>query len=263
MRARITVGTVFTLTVLLSFGFAHADYTYTTIKVPGALSTEAAGISVGVIVGTYEDESLIWHGFLYNGRTYTTLDFPGATWTHATGISGGTIVGSYEDASGCPHGFLYKGGTYTALDFPGATCTHATGISGSAIVGSYEDASGCCHGFLYNGGTYTTLDCPGAKGTNAVAISGNTIVGYYDGTSGPQIFLYDRSTYNMVNVSIPGLTRWARPTGIDGNGIIGFKGNMPDVGWLAIDDATPTPGAFRDSRPEPDGESWELDGLGR
>ena len=79
--------------------------TYTTLDVPGAISTSAFGIDGGNIVGYYSDGSGNRHGFSYDGTAYTTFDVSGASSTHAYGIDGGNIVGYYTDGSGT-HGFL-------------------------------------------------------------------------------------------------------------------------------------------------------------
>src|SRR5688572_16834593 len=80
--------------VLLPAGNA---FTFTTVMVPGSISTAPQGISrEGVIVGNFRDATGT-HGFVFRNGTFTTLDYPGATVTDARGIaSDGTIVGSYR-----------------------------------------------------------------------------------------------------------------------------------------------------------------------
>jgi len=85
-------------------GAAKAQYTFTTIDVPGALRTFPYGINdAGQIVGTYEDFTTRRHGFLRDvDGSYTMLDVAGAYQTWAYGINGsGQIVGVYDG-----HGFL-------------------------------------------------------------------------------------------------------------------------------------------------------------
>src|SRR6516164_1927383 len=87
---------------------AQAQYTYTTIDVPGAIGTYAQGINAsGQIVGYYEVAGGRTYGFLLDvDGSYITLDVPGACDTRASGINdAGQIVGWY---SACPgvHGFL-------------------------------------------------------------------------------------------------------------------------------------------------------------
>ncbi len=194
---------------------AHADYTYTSLDVPGAAHTYAHGISGNNIVGFYTGSGQ--HGFLFDGTNFTTLDVAGAAHTYAYGISGNNIVGSY-DYSGLNHGFVYNGTNYTTLDVPGAANTYAYGISGNNIVGTY-DYSGFNHGFVYNGTNYTILDVPGAAHTCAYGISGNNIVGIYVDGSGQHGFLYNGTSYTTLDV--PGAVR-TYLYGISGNNIVGM-----------------------------------------
>jgi len=90
-----------------SLSTAHAaSYTFTTIDVPGSITTVADGINTaGQIVGRFRDAGL--HGFLKDGATFTTIDVPGAAFTEAHGINDrGQIVGFYGDGSGRADGFL-------------------------------------------------------------------------------------------------------------------------------------------------------------
>ena len=105
MKKRIHVVMTAIVFVLMALGTAYADYTYTTLNVPGASATSAYGINnAGTIVGFYGDASGE-HGYSLSNGTYTTLNVPGSTQTLAWGINdAGTIVG-YDDASG-QHGFL-------------------------------------------------------------------------------------------------------------------------------------------------------------
>ena len=96
---------------LLAIGSNASAFTFTTLDVPGATSTEAFGINRhGQIVGFYADSSGVGHGFLLDpAGTFTTLDVPGATFTVAIGINGhGRIVGYYIDANSISHGFLAR-----------------------------------------------------------------------------------------------------------------------------------------------------------
>ncbi len=95
---------------LLAIGSNASAFTFTTLDVPGATSTEAFGINGHrQIAGFYEDANG-GHGFLRDpAGTFTTLDVPGATVTAAFGINGhGRIVGYYIDANSVSHGFLAR-----------------------------------------------------------------------------------------------------------------------------------------------------------
>src|SRR6516225_8913297 len=113
-------------------GPAKAQYTFTTIDVPGARETFPNGINdAGQIVGYYYG-----HGFLLDvDGSYTTIDVPGAHGTYAFGINAsGQIVG--QIISDIWHGLLLDvDGSYTTIDVPGAPgATLPTGISRSRVV---------------------------------------------------------------------------------------------------------------------------------
>ena len=198
-----------------------SSQTFTTIDYPGAISTQAEGISGSNIVGNYTTSSSGEYGFVYNGSTYTTLAMPGAQYTSAVGISGSNIVGNYTSSSGTTYGFVYNGSTWTTIDY------RVTGISGSNIIGNAEGkqefGGQVSDGFLYNGSTYTTLDDPAGIGyTNLTGIDGNNIVGWYVyqpfRTMG---FLYDGSGFQSIFYPESPLTY---PTGISGSNIVGYSG---------------------------------------
>ena len=138
--------------------------TFTTIDVPGAMATSAAGInSAGDIVGSYYDGNTD-HGFLLKDGTFTTIDVPTALSTDLVGINdAGEIVGIYVLAGQrFTHGFMYDGKKFKKVDFPGATSCKAIGINNAGtIVGLYDDASPRVHGFELKGGTFRTIDPPG------------------------------------------------------------------------------------------------------
>ena len=91
---------------------AHA-FTFTTIDVPGATSTEAFDVNQrGQIVGHYLDTSGADHGFMLYRGIFTTIDVPSAIGTVVDGINAeGQIVGGYFDTNG------------TTIDVPAATET--------------------------------------------------------------------------------------------------------------------------------------------
>ena len=249
----------------------HAQYTYTTISVPGAVRTEAWGISGNNIVGSYSDGTT-YQGFLYNGSGYATLSVPGAVDTFAAGISGNNIVGRYDSSDGSTYGFLYDmtSQTYITLSFaafgisgdyivgghtiydfvtqtsttlsvpePGFFGPAARGISGNDIVGFYtslKPGAQSTQGFLYDGSSYTTLSVPGAVQTSAFGNSGNNIVGWYQNSSGAFGFLYNGSDYITLNV--PGASSTVA-LGICGNDIVGayVDSQANGLGFLA----TPVP----------------------
>ena len=125
---------------------------FTTIDVPGAVSTRALGISAsGEIAGNYTDAAGKIHGFLLRAEEFTTIDLPKAIYTEAFQINPrGDIVGNYQSADGVFREFLLSGGAFTSIDFPGAVatggtlfrCRHQPGRCNRGPVPGYEQHGG-------------------------------------------------------------------------------------------------------------------------
>jgi len=138
---------------LLERGESHSEraFGFTTIDVPGALSTSASGINArGDIVGGYTDRNGRSHGYLLRDGEFTTIDFPGAAGTVVAGTDArgigpsGEIVGTYT-VVGEPgvnvHGYLLtKQGEFVAVNYPGHTNTIAQRIlPDGTILGCRHD----------------------------------------------------------------------------------------------------------------------------
>jgi len=102
---------------------SERPFVFTTIDVPGAVSTQAWGINArGDIVGSYVDAGSRSHGYLLRDGEFTTIDFSATASTEAHGIGpNGEIVGWYrspaEAATLILHGFLRtKKGVFVAVD---------------------------------------------------------------------------------------------------------------------------------------------------
>src|SRR6266571_4278989 len=82
-----------------------SGFTFSTIDVPGASSTDAFGINnAGRIVGVFDNPQN--RGFLYDRGTFTAVDVPGAA-TICFGINDpGRIVGEFNDGVKGIQGFL-------------------------------------------------------------------------------------------------------------------------------------------------------------
>ncbi len=176
---------------------AVADYAFTSLDVPGAMSTTPTSINDrGQVAGYYTDAATHEHGFMYSGGAFNTLDVPGAvaydTQTISTSINinaSGQIAGFYSDATGVFHGFVYSGGAFTTLDAPGSMDTYVAGINASGhLAGFYTDASKLNHGFVYSGGSFTILDAPGSVSTRLTSIndSGQVAGALYQAGHGEQ-----------------------------------------------------------------------------
>jgi hypothetical protein len=87
---------------------------FTTINVPGALSTGLAGTLAGInprgeIVGPFIGADGKTRGFLLNASGYHTIDFPDTQFVIAGSINPqGDIVGHYRDLAGRDRGFLLR-----------------------------------------------------------------------------------------------------------------------------------------------------------
>src|SRR5438093_12044119 len=148
-RESIACVMAFTALIGLTPATFGSGFTFSTIDVPGAFSTEALAINnAGQIVGFFKvfdpNTGIGQHGFLYDRGTFTTIDVPAAlTVTVPSGINeAGKIVGYFDDNTGI-HGFLYDRGTFTTIDVPGAQKTPACGSNAADhIVGLFDDNTG-------------------------------------------------------------------------------------------------------------------------
>jgi probable HAF family extracellular repeat protein len=108
-----------------SFDRNAPTYSFTTIEVPGARSTNPQGINGdGHIVGGFTDAMGRQHGFLLRDGGFTQIDVPGAGRTAARGIGpDGDIVGNYAmpgDGPVVSYGYRRsESGELTLLEFPG------------------------------------------------------------------------------------------------------------------------------------------------
>jgi probable HAF family extracellular repeat protein len=219
------------------FVYNSTNGTFSTVDVPGAVTTWASGINnAGHIVGYFASNSQA-RGFLDAAGTFSTIDVPSGApavqgiFPHSINNTG-QVVGWIEDINpgntGGLHGFLDAGGTFSTIDVPGAYYTIAWGINDAQqIVGEFLNLSSGLleQGFLYAGGTFSTIDVPGASRTRAIGINNaGQIVGSYDDvyqiTHG---FLYSGGTFTTIDP--PGGGFGISATGInDAGSIVGSYG---------------------------------------
>jgi probable HAF family extracellular repeat protein len=235
MKIRWAGTAAITLILLLAFTARLKAQTYTQIKVPGAVETEAHGINAfGQIVGSWQDASGNTHGFLYNAGTFTSFDYPGSNQTTPYAINNaGDIVGDHDASLGfllkggvggvfstinglgwdinnfdfiaAGSGFIDSSGNAYSIQFPGAQSTLSWGINDAfEIVGTWDDGSRT-HGFFYNG-SYNTVDVPSQADTSGSGINtlGDMVGYYYDAVSLQHGFLYDG--VNFTKFDVPGST---------------------------------------------------------
>ena len=249
------------LGVCLSFiQTAHAQYTFTTIDVPGAVDTLLTGINDrGDIVGAYNNEIFgPSYAFFTEGDSLITIAVPGSSQTTAFGINNnGKIVGSF--VTGEQHGFLYssKRQRFKQVDVPFPTGVFLTRVNGTnnrgQSVGEYLDqpTSNEQHGFLYSKGQFSSIDVPDAEVTSATGINNQgQIVGFYADRITFQVHGFVKDGEDFTSVDVPflgafstvltGINRRGQMVGIyqDGAGVHGF---VNDAGIFATIDV---PGAF-------------------
>jgi len=181
-----------------------SGYTFTSIDVPGASSTVAAGINdSGEISGQVIGNSGLEQGFLRDNQgNYTFFAF-GAVGINDLGQTVGSEVGATSEI---PDGYIRDAsGSFTVFDVPGASNTSAAGINDlGQVVGFYNRGGAYEAGFLRDsGGGITTIDVPGAYWTSALGINNSgQIVGEYGnaiGYYGYYGFLLSGGVYTTIN----------------------------------------------------------------
>jgi probable HAF family extracellular repeat protein len=144
------------------YGFIrnHVDGTYTILRFPGSLSSDAWALTMGKVggnapvpevLGDYSDATGYVHGLIWSpSGGFTTLDVPG----HQTGLrwrnQRGDITGIYGTDDGALHGFLFRQGAVTTVDYPGSVSNAGTLLINDKglIVGGFDDSNGNEHGFI-------------------------------------------------------------------------------------------------------------------
>jgi hypothetical protein len=174
----------------------HPDGSYTTIRVPRAVTTQALGLDdQGRVAGDYVDKNGVYHGYLWKRGRFTTIDVPRSTGTTITALNDrGEMVGVYAGADGNRHAFFRsRRGRITTIDAPGVDYTLPLDIDDRARVvgftgnGSADDPNRIdvttIHGFAYKRGPegpLTQIDVPGAPNTLASGIDDRgRIAGFY------------------------------------------------------------------------------------
>ncbi len=175
-------------------GYVYSKGTFTAVKFPKGIGTEATGINdKGEIVGLYFDSAGVQHGFSKKGTKYTSIDVKGDTSTTAWGINnaGDITVYAVNSAGTAYDAFLYNGKTFKKISDPKAaglgTVVHTPNNKGD-IDGTYyaNSSSTETHGFLFHGGKYYDADDP--KGPTLSRADGLNdkleIVGRYSSSTG-------------------------------------------------------------------------------
>lgn len=134
----------------IPFGFEAAGSTYRQLIPPGAVYSDARGISSsGKVVGGAGARDGSTSNILFKRGNYYRITIPVGPNYAVYGINpaGTALVGySYPPASG----FLYKGQALQTLQFPGAFSTLAYGVNDAGeVVGTFQDSSLLYHGFRW------------------------------------------------------------------------------------------------------------------
>jgi probable HAF family extracellular repeat protein len=161
-------GYVFLIVVFLAVPlvFSQAEtlnLTYTTIDVPGAMSTSASGINLaGDVVGGYANSDGSGGSFLLSGGNFTLFNYPGGDLTSAEAINdSGLIAGwAYVRSNTAAVGFTYQGGTFTTIRVPGKSVTFVSGVDNAGDIVGSDGTFGTTKGFERVGTRFKTISPP-------------------------------------------------------------------------------------------------------
>jgi len=199
---------------------AQINYTFQTVKAPGAGFTQLLGINKNGVIAGYRGSGLPGHpnkGFtLVLPNTFTAENFPGSVQTQVIGINNNNAfdtAGFYIDGSGANHGFLKVGGSFKTVDFPATTSVpkvnQLLGLNAHAqSAGFYNDSAGNSHGYLYAnlGGVFLVFTIPGATSATATGVNeAGQVSGFYTDKAGVMHgFLLNQGQFTILN--FPGAT---------------------------------------------------------
>ena len=192
---------------------ARAEYKYTVVDYPGAVTTQFWGINnAGLIVGQAANDLAGPHfDFTYDpGKGVFTLipDVPGNAGTAAIGVNeNGTLVGSTTSPDGVDSAFILdKKGEHTVFNQPGWDYTAARAIGSSGKITGYSSTDDLeFTGFIYDPrvGSFIDIDFPNSNIVIPQGINGRGDVvgsvsffpgGAFPGSPpGPYAFLRDKS----------------------------------------------------------------------
>jgi uncharacterized membrane protein len=186
--------------LLTAVSSLQAQLSYARISVPGAVATEARGVSnSGEIVGFYKTVACTdtditvpncpTKGFKYVNKTYVKLMVPNSKSTAIMGVNDlGDLVGFYVKSDGTSHGFLWlHTNVIKNIDFPDfvragfPTVPMAINKAGTIVGGLWRItlvASFPVAGFVWKNGTFTEVqfgtspDC--CTSVNGISNSGIT-----------------------------------------------------------------------------------------
>jgi hypothetical protein len=179
----------------------QAQYTFTTIDVPGATAQSANGNSTHEVAGDFTDNDGVTHGFVLSKGVFTTVDVPGAAFTQINGINApGRFAGTYSNTPPDPEsvppgalenarGYFSSKGDFVTIHPPQSSRTQVGFLNAQGeVVGTFRDANASQkrRGFIWKDGHVTTIfNVPGdhtVNGTVAFGINdkGETVGNYVE-----------------------------------------------------------------------------------
>jgi hypothetical protein len=237
MRSISPQGALALSAISLCAATANAQsFTFQTVKLPGALSTNPVAFGSGnQIVGYEAASTLKVKGFVESGSAVKTVSVAGSVSTELYNYSNGLYIGQEDAKGGAIKSFMTTAsGTMSPIVFPGSSDTWAYGINAShTIVGQYEALVGPVQqiGFSYSNGVFTSIQIPNAVYTNVSGINdAGTMVGSYELFSSPTSVGFMLQNGQLTTIAVPGAYE-TTVMGINNEGeIVGYYSTSPNSG---------------------------------
>ena len=147
------------------FGFSmDSKGTVKLLKIASNITALPNGVnSKGVVVGTYQSQTVHQGSFILQNGVYKTYSVPNSYDTSFNAVNNqGVIVGTWNARGAALQSFKLANGQISPILFPGSYSTIATGIndSGEIIGWYYKTANGPLALFRYDGTSYTDIPTP-------------------------------------------------------------------------------------------------------
>jgi RHS repeat-associated protein len=148
------------LGLLLLTSVSVAQYSFTTIDYPAAVSTQITGMNNnGDVTGWYTDTGGSSHCFILSNGIFSSFDVAGSCLAPFGINDSRQVSGTYTDAAGLYHGFIFSNGALTTLTYPPQSPTAGTNafyINDAGEVAGYTVNSPLVN-FIYQGGNFLPL----------------------------------------------------------------------------------------------------------
>ncbi len=239
MRSRLPSLVISTFVLFAGLTAYAQTFTFETLAIPGATTTNAVGFGPGGEVLGYDLDHKKINGFIEKKGHFDTVNVKGAFSTLLTDANATTIVGQTLSLLGVTTGFsLDASGDVTTLAYPGAVSTYPTAINTSGvIVGYYDPPSGNAEeeGFVLRNGKYTNVYIPNTFDTEVSDINtSGTIVGSYRLQNSSAFVGYVYSKGKLTTIAYPGAYE-TNVQGINDAGeIVGYYSTAPNAGYIGF-----------------------------